>query len=155
MGGAWNKCEEQTKLQGKLPSSYVFFLGFHHADFCSNATTLRVVMTRSSLCFFVPMLEDTQVHDNEEFSDKELNFSSSRFFVPVLKVIQMHDDIEFCSSLSFLKNSNATGPKDTMRRSLAPYSHVFFLFKCYRSPRPQRGAQLFVIMFYCSSAISL
>jgi len=57
-------------------------------------------MTRSSLCFFVPMLEDIQVHDNEEFSDEELNFSSSRFFVLVLKVIQMHDDIEFCSSLS-------------------------------------------------------
>jgi hypothetical protein len=46
------------------------------------------------------MLEDIQVHDNEEFSDEELNFSSSRFFVLVLKVIQMHDDIEFCSSLS-------------------------------------------------------
>jgi len=86
----------------------------------------KATTTRSSLCFFVPMLEDTQVHDNKEFNDKELNFSSSCFFVPVLKVIQMHDDIKFGSSLSFKKNSNATSPKDTMTRNLVPYSRVFF-----------------------------
>jgi hypothetical protein len=85
----------------------------------------KATTTGSSLCSFVPMLEDTQVHDNEEFSDEKLNFSSSRFFVLVLKVIQMHDDIEFGSSLSFFKNSNAISLKDTMTRSSAPYSCVF------------------------------
>jgi hypothetical protein len=38
-----------TKLQGKLPSSLLwYFLGFRQADFCSNAASLKVTMKRNS-----------------------------------------------------------------------------------------------------------
>jgi hypothetical protein len=116
------------------------------------------MMIRSSVlrhCVFLLQCYKSQGHNNEELgsllsfffcssvggphghNNKQLNSSSSHSFVLVLQLSQVHNE-ELDSSSSCFFCFSAISPRDTTTRSSALCHHVFFLFKCWRSPWARR-----------------